>query len=453
MNTEFNLKIEKEQKELKEIAQFAIAEAKKLGVDEASADIDYAKGLSISTRDAELENIEFNQDRSLSVTVRLNKKTGHAHTTDLSEDAVVDTVNAAFELSKYADSDPFSGLLEKEYLSDLNYDLDNLYEPLEDSKKAIDTAIDLDKMVESCKDTLIRNSDGAYFGSRYVTSVLANTNGFCRASSTSSSSVGITLIGVSNDKMQKGSGFARHCDYKKIASNDIVFKEAYDETISKLDARAVKTNKYKIIFKDSAVISLWRCLLKGLAGSRIYKKTSYLNDKLNEQILPSFVNLHEDPFLKGSIYSSNYDDEGGLVYKDSIIEKGVIRKYLLSSYSARKLNMKPTGHAGGTSNLFVTFDDDKTLDFADLLCEAKDGLVITSLMGSGFNETTGDYSVGASGYYFENGKRVHAVDEITIASNILDIFKNIQLIANDVDDRFSIKTGSVLVNDITVSGN
>ena len=229
--------------------------------------------------------------------------------------------------------------------------------------------------------------------------------------------------------------------------------EAYKKTSGKLGAVSVKTGKYNVIFSRSAVQSLLGNFAQAISGNAIYRRGSFLCDFLGKKVMPQYVSLLEDPFIEGSFGAANCDGEGVRVTKNLLVKDGILQDYLLSSYSARKLKMRTNGHSGGIYNWFLNFDKSHTRSFDDLLKEAGEGLVIDELMGQGADLTSGNYSRGAAGYYFKNGKREYAVSEITVAGNLKDMFLNMALIGNDIDKRYKVQTGSILIPKLTVSGN
>jgi len=227
--------------------------------------------------------------------------------------------------------------------------------------------------------------------------------------------------------------------------------EALANTLEKLNSRKVATGKYNIIFTKSAVLSLWGHLSSAISGGMIYRKRSFLCDALGSKIFSDKISIHEDPFVIKGNASRNYDSDGVRVSASDIISDGVLEQYLLSTYSSRKLKTRSNGHASGIHNWFIDFKGEKR-SFKELLKDVGDGIVVTGLMGQGVDMVSGNYSRGAEGYYFKNGEFVHAVDGITIAGNLKDMFLNICAMADDVDERFKVKTGSLLIPNMSVSG-
>ncbi|MDO5351925.1 MAG: metalloprotease PmbA [Succinatimonas sp.] len=447
----FNAKIQDFEKHLENIATFTIKEALKQGASEAEISLGGVTGLNVSSRDCDIENIEFNRDNGMDITVYCNKRRGSASTTDLSENALKQCVNSAINIASFADKDPDCGLCDKDLQCTEFFDLDILFEPDCEPEIAASRAVELEKKAVSLLPLGIKASDGASYSSSVYTNVLANSHDFCHAKSASSFYKGLTFLGESNGHMERGSGYSIARSKEDLFDDDKVIKEALEQTLGKLNPKSVPTGTYNVIFTKGAAVSLWQSLVNAIAGGALYRKSSFLCDSLNQQILPEYVSIKEDPFLKKAFGSASYDNEGVAVRPMSIIENGVLKEYLLSTYSAKKLNMRSNGHCGGIYNWFIDFGTQQ-VSFEQMLADTSEGLVIDSLMGQGVDLISGNYSRGASGYYFKNGKRIHAVSEITIAGNLKDMFANLKAMADDIDPRFKIKTGSILLPKMTVSG-
>lgn len=438
---------------LQEIASSVVKFARDSGADECEVSVGGVKGLSVSSRDMEVENIEYNKDNGLDVTVYLNGRRGNASTTDLSKNALHDCVKSAISIAGYSDKDPCAGVADKDLICREFKDLDLVFENDVDADYAADFAISLEKEVKTRNSSGIKKSDGASFDSTLYTGVIANSNGFCHARSQSSVSSSIVLLGESDSKMQRGSGFTVARELKDLYSKEKIVDEAVKKTLSKLNASTVPTGKYNVIFSEGAAVSLWQIFAGAITGGALYRRSSFLCDKLNKQVFPEFVTIHEDPFIKKSIGARCYDADGVRVCSSDIVRNGVLQEYLLATYSGRKLNLKSNGHASGIHNWFISFGTDIEYAFDELLGKAGEGVVITDLMGQGVDMVSGNYSRGAAGYYFKDGKFVHAVDEITIAGNLKDMFMNMAAIGKDADERYKIRTGSILIPDMTVSGH
>ncbi|HAH70613.1 MAG TPA: metalloprotease PmbA [Succinivibrionaceae bacterium] len=450
---DFFTDIKEREQRLQHIANEAVSKALSAGADSCAAVSASAQGISVSSRDGEVENLEFNRDNELSITVYKNNRRGSASTTDLSPEALEQTATAAVALAEFSDEDDCAGLPDADLLCKEFRDLKVLYPGFNSPDDAVKLAVDLDRYGLSFKTDGIKGSDGSSADYSVYTNCLANSSGFCRASSSSICSAGLTLLGEKDGKMQRGSGFTVARDPLKMHQLAEVADEAYKKTTGKLGAVSVKTGKYNVIFSRSAVQSLLGNFAQAISGNAIYRRGSFLCDFLGKKVMPQYVSLLEDPFIEGSFGAANCDGEGVRVNKSLLIKDGILQDYLLSSYSARKLKMRTNGHSGGIYNWFLNFDESHTRSFDDLLKDAGEGLVIDELMGQGVDLASGNYSRGAAGYYFKNGKREYAVSEITVAGNLKDMFLNMALIGNDVDKRYKVQTGSILIPEITVSGS
>lgn len=451
----FNEDLKQNEAKLEERASYVIDYAKKLGADECSVGMAGYQGLSVSSRDAEVENVEFSKSSGLGITVYKDHKKGSASTTDLSTEALHNCVQSALAIASYSNPDEFAGIAEKELLCTEFKDLDLVSESKLTADDQVQFCIELEQMALDKKAQGIKKTDGADFNTGIYTGVFANSNGYCKASSSTFSVSSLVLLGEDDSKkMYRGYSSSIGFGPDELFSKERIVNEAIEKTQEKLNAHPVKTGVYNVIFHRNMVSSLWMALFGAISGGNLFRRRSFLCDSLNTQILNDYVTIHEDPFLKHKIGSRNSDGEGVRVKPCDIVKDGVLKEYLLGCYSARKLGMKSNGHASGTANIDISFGKDHTVgSFDELLKQAGEGFVITSLMGQGLDIISGNFSYGATGYYFKNGVKVHAVNEITIAGNLKDMLKNLALVAEDLDDRpRMINCGSVLIPNMTVSG-
>lgn len=431
-----------------DVVKFALAN----GADECEVNIGAVKGLSVSCRDQDIENIEFNRDNGMSITVYKDKRSGAVSTNDLSLDSIHEAVLSAINLAGYSDPDPFSGLCDKDLICDSFKDLNLVFDNNVDADFAASKALELDKMAEEQKVKGIKKSDGSSFSSYLYTTVISNSNGFTKARSSSSVSADITMLGESDGKMQRASGSSIARSIEDIYTSQRILDEAYEKTLLKLNSRKIATGKYNVIFTRSAVQSLWGSFSSAISGGALYRNRSFLCNYLGKQVLSDKISIYEDPFVLKGLGSRNYDSDGVRVTASDIVKDGMLEQYLLATYSGRKLGIKSNGHASGIHNWYISFKDG-TCSFDELLSKAGEGVVVTGLMGQGIDLVSGNYSRGAEGYYFKDGKFVHAVDGITIAGNLKDMFLNMEAMADDFDERYKIQTGSILIPDMTVSGD
>ncbi len=431
-----------------DVVKFALAH----GADECEVNIGGVKGLSVSSRDQDIENIEFNRDNGMSITVYKDKRSGVVSTNDLTEDSIHEAVLSAVNLAKYSDPDPCSGLCDKDFICKDFKDLNLVFENKVDADYAAKKALELDKMAKEQMVDGIKKSDGSSFSSYLYTTVIANSNGFTKARSASSVSADITLLGESDGKMQRASGSSIARSLEDIYPSQKILDEAFEKTLMKLNSKKLKTGKYNVVFTRSAVQSLWGHFSAAISGGALYRNRSFLCNYLNKQVLSDKISIFEDPFVIKGLGSRNFDSDGVQVSASDIVKDGVLEQYLLSTYSSRKLGLKTNGHASGIHNWYISFKD-ATYSFDELLNKVGEGVVITGLMGQGIDLVSGNYSRGAEGYYFKDGKFVHAVDGITIAGNLKDMFLNMEAMADDFDERYKVQTGSIFIPDMTISGN
>ena len=449
--------ISERQKQYEDLASQVVEMARAMGADEAMVRINGGKGLEVSSRHCEVENLEFNQLQSLGVTVSKGMRNGMAATTDLNLDKLKEVVASALNLCEYTSPDDCSGLCEAELLYKGDRDLELCYPYEEDPDTVVKRAIELDRVgtekVAQFKEQGLRESDGASYYTWYGIDTMASSNGFVGSKITSDCSKDISFIAEKGEEMQRSGSSSISRDYSKLWDDERVVDEAIEHTLEKMGATQVKTGTCNVILTRSAAQSLINPFLNAISGKLLYRNSSFLCESLGKSIFPEFLSIKEDPWVKGGLSSANFDRDGVATKPMDLIKDGVLCNYLFDTATSRNMKMQNNGHASGSYNLFVIADKAHTLSFEDMLKEAGSGLVVTSLMGQGVNIINGNYSRGASGYYFENGKRVHAVNEVTIAANLKDMFSSIAYVGNDYDERYRIKMGSIMLPNITVSGS
>lgn len=417
--------------------------------DAAEVAITKSTGLSVSTRMCEVENVEFNSDGALGITVYRGQRKGSASTSDLSEKAIAQTVAAALDIAQYTSEDPFAGPAPKELLVTNIPDLDLFHPDEPNPDVAAQKAIAAEKAALAYSDK-IKQSDGASYDSHYGVKVYGNSHGLLAGYASSRHSLSCSVIGQGqNGDMERDYSYtlARHRD--DLWTPESVGEKAAIKTVERLDPRKVKTGQYPVLFANDVATGLMGHLVMGISGGNLYRKSSFLLDKLGEQILPDWFAIEEKPHLIKGLASSPFDNEGVATQDLNIITDGKLATYLLTSYAARKLNMTPTGHAGGIHNWFVKSTGQ---DFDAMLKTLGTGLLVTEVMGQGVNIVTGDYSRGAAGFWVENGEIQYPVSEITVAGNLAQMFKQIVAVGSDVETRSQIQTGSILLESMKVAG-
>ncbi|OEE49492.1 metalloprotease PmbA [Vibrio anguillarum] len=420
-----------------------------LSSDAAEVAITKSTGLSVSTRMCEVENVEFNSDGALGITVYRGQRKGSASTSDLSEKAIAQTVAAALDIALYTSEDPYAGPAPNELMVRNIPDLDLFHpdEPNPDMAAKIAIAAEEKALAYSNK---IKQSDGASYDSHYGVKVYGNSHGLLASYASSRHSISCCVIGEGkNGEMERDYSYtvARHRD--DLWSPELVGQQAAEKTISRLDAKKLKTGKVPVMFAADVATGLIGHLVMAISGGSLYRKSSFLLDKLGEKILPDWFNIAEKPHVLRGLASSPFDSEGVFTQDRQIITDGVLSTYLLSSYAARKMKMTPTGHAGGIHNWYVQSTGQ---NFEQMLKTLGTGLLVTEVMGQGVNAVTGDYSRGAAGFWVENGVIQYPVSEITIAGNLKDMFQQMVAVGSDVETRSQIQTGSILLESMKIAG-
>lgn len=431
------------------VAEIIKLAMQKPGVTAAAAGGSLSTGLSTTVRLGEVDTVEFNRDKSLGITVYKGKRKGSVSISDLSPAAIAAAVDAACRIADYTEPDEYSGLADKELLATNIPDLD-LYHPADiNAEQAIEYA----KQAEAAAlqtDPRIINTDGATFATSDSYYVFGNSDGFLEGYSRTSYNAYCTAIAQEKGLMQRDYDYTVAREINKLASMSEMGVKAAEKTVARLNPRKIKTCTAPVLFVPQMARGLWGALVSAISGGSLYRKSSFLLDKLDKQIFPEFVNINEDPFMPNGLGSAPFDDEGVATKAKSIISNGVLKTYLLGCYSARRLGMQSTGNAGGVNNMLVQAG---TVDYEGLIQKMGTGLVVTELLGQGTNIVTGDYSHAASGFWVENGKIQYPVEEITIAGNLQSMFMNIIAIGNDLDHRSNTVTGSVLIDAMTIAGS
>lgn len=435
--------------EIKQMSEDVLKIAKRLGASAAEAELSLSIGQNVSVRLGEVENIEYNRDKGMSVSVYFGQRKGHASTSDLGPKALEDTVAAACNIAKYTAQDTFCGLADAALMAKDIPDLD-LNHPW---NIGVDEAIELAKTCEQAAlevDKRISNSEGASVSNGHGFFSYSNSHGFTGGYASSRHGISCSVIAESNQNMQRDYWYSTARDAADLQSAVDIGRIAGARTVRRLNAKKIKTCQVPVLFEAPLASGLISSLISAISGGNLYRKSSFLLDSLGKQIASPLLSIYEDPFIKKGLASSAFDNEGVATSARQLVDNGVLQGYVLSSYSARKLGMQTTGNAGGNHNLIIK---PGALDFDGLLKQMGTGLVVTELLGHGMNMVTGDYSRGAAGFWVENGVIVHAVEEITIASNMADMLNMIIGVGNDVLVQSSKQVGSILIERMTVAAD
>jgi len=433
---------------LKNTVQDLLDEAKKQGASAAEAGLSQENGLSVSARLGDVETIEHHCDQGLGITVYFGQRKGSASTTDLSPDSIKETVSAACSIARYTSEDEYAGLPEKELLATEFPDLELNHPWGITVNGAIALAIECEDAARTY-DAEISNSEGASVNTHQGIHVMGNSLGFLHGYISTRHSLSCSVLAQRGDSMQRDYWYSVSRNALSLEQPIEIGKKAAERALRRLVGRSLSTRQCPVLYSAEIASSLLASFIGAISGGNLYRKSSFLLEALDSQIFPEFIHIHEQPHLKGALGSAAYDGEGVATKTRDIVSDGILRSYVLSTYSARKLGLNSTGNAGGVRNLTITPGE---LDYQGMLKQLDTGLLVTELMGQGVNMVTGDYSRGAAGFWVENGKIQYPVEEITIAGNLKDMYKNIIAVGNDVDYRGNVRTGSILVERMSIAG-
>ncbi|ARP83706.1 metalloprotease PmbA [Bordetella genomosp. 8] len=435
-----------------ELVQNVLAHARKVGASDAVAEVSESLGLSVSVRKNDIETVEQTRDRSLDVTVYAGQRRGSASTSDFSDAALRETVEAAWHIASHTAEDPAAGLPDEDMLARDYPDLKLHYPWTIGTEEAAELALRAERAARAV-DPRITNTEGASIGTFEGQFVMGNTRGFLGGYPYSRHSLSVAPIAGRGNGMQRDYWYSSERDAANLAEPEAVGRYAAERALSRLSARRVRTGKFPVLFEAPLALGLLGALTQAVNGGALYRKASFLVDSLGQPIFADHIDITEDPHVVGGMGSSPFDDEGVVTRARDVVKAGVLEGYFLSTYTARKLGMKTTGNAGGSHNLTLrsrlTAPSD---DLRAMLRKMGTGFMVTELIGQGVNYVTGDYSRGAFGYWVENGEIRHAVEEVTIAGNLKDMFRQIVAVGADVMARGTKATGSILIEQMAIAG-
>ena len=444
------------QDQLKEIAQDVLRFAKDKGASDAAVEISEGQGLSVTVRKGQIETIEQNKDKGIGVTVYLGRdraiRRGNASTSDFSAQSLKDTVEAAYNIARFTAEDDCAGLPEAELLEQQPRDL-QLFHPWALTAEQAVTLAQRAEAAAFAVDKRITNSEGANAYAQQSHFVMANTRGFMGGYPYSRHSLSVSPIAGKGNNMQRDDWYSSDRNPNKLAQPEAIGRYAAERALSRLSARKLDTRKCPVLFEAPLAAGLLGSFVQAVSGGALYRKSTFLTDSLGTAVFSPDIQVLEDPHVPGAVGSSPFDEEGVRTQRREVVRDGIVQGYFLSTYSARKLGMQTTGNAGGSHNLQIVSSTTRAGDdFIAMLRKLDTGLLVTELMGHGVNYVTGDYSRGASGYWVERGVIQYPVEEITIAGNMRDMFKDIAAIGDDVLVRGTKKTGSILISSMTIAG-
>lgn len=425
-----------------------LKEAKRRGATAAEASVGSSAGLEVAVRLGEVETVEHTRDNGLGVTVYFGHRKGSASSSDLSPGALRDTVRAACAIATHTQEDPCAHLADAALMAAEIPDLD-LYHPW---ALGVEDAIEIAVACEEAAlglDPRIVNSEGASLSTHTGIQVYGNSHGFLAGYPTSRHGLSCAVIGQEGDSLQRDHWWTSARAPADLDSARMVGERAAERTLARLGSRRIATCQVPVLFRAEVATGLMRSLVSAIQGGSIYRRTSFLLDHLGTRIFPEFVRIHEEPHLPRGLASAPFDGDGVATRPKDLVTDGVLQTYLLDTYSGCRLRMPTTGNAGGVRNLRIRMGSH---DRAGLLREMDTGLMVTELMGQGVNPVTGDYSRGAAGFWVEHGEIQFPVEEITIAGNLKRMYAGLLAIGNDCDYSGSTRTGSWLIDRMTIAG-
>jgi len=432
----------------KTLASDILKLAKAEGATQAEVGISSSIGFSVSVRMGEVETVEYNRDKGVAITVFCGKQKGAASTADTTPEAIKSAVTAACHIAKFTNKDPCAGLADADLMATHYPDLD-LYHPWSiNPEQAIELATECENRARAV-DTRITNSEGSSVATYQGLHIYGNSHGFIGAYATSRHSINCTLVAQDKQGMQRDGSFTVARDPHDLQSITQLARESGERTVKRLDGRRLKTCQAPVIFHAEIASSLLGNFLAAISGGNLYRKSSFLVDHLGKAVFADHIQIYERAHLLKGLGSAPFDHEGVITTDRDLVTDGMLQGYLLGSYSARKLGMKTTGNAGGSHNILIKPGNN---DLEGLLKKMDRGLLVTELLGQGVNLVTGDYSRGAAGFWIENGTIQYPVEEITIAGNLNDMYRNLVAVGNDIDPRSHILTGSILLEKMTIAG-
>ncbi|QDH70649.1 metalloprotease PmbA [Marilutibacter alkalisoli] len=435
---------------LSELSQRLLDRCRTSGASQAEVSCNEESGLTVGVRMGEVETVEASRDRSVAVTVYFGKRKGSASTADLREESLQATVEQACAIARHTEDDEAAGLADRELMaSDIReFDGWHPWAVEHEPQRAIDLALAVEQAGRDF-DARIDNSDGASLGTGTSLGVYANSHGFIGRERSSQHSLGCAFIAGKGDAMQRDGWYSIALAAEDLEDPAAIGKRAAERAVSRLAPRQLATGSYPVLFSAEMARSLVGHLLGAVSGGALYRRASFLLDSAGTQLFPDWFAIQERPFMPRGFRSASFDAEGVATRESALVEGGVLQRYILGSYSARRLGLRTTGNAGGVHNLEVAANAGG-LD--DVLRGMGRGLLVTELMGQGVNSITGDYSRGAAGFWIEDGEAAYPVDGITVAGNLRDMFHAIEAVGSDVDARSHVRTGSILVGAMTVAG-
>ncbi|MDQ2069937.1 metalloprotease PmbA [Natronospira bacteriovora] len=434
--------------ELESAVEMGLSRARDLGADAAECGASVDVGLGVTVRLGEVETLEYRQDRGIGITVFMGQRKGVANTSDLSPQAIQEAVQKACDIARFTQPDPHAGLPPADRLARDIPDLDLCHpwalEP--------DEAIELARRCENAardEDERIDNSDGASVDTQHGVRAYGNSHGFIGSFEGTTHGISCSVLARDEKGMQRDFWYTTAREHGALQSPEAVGREAAQRTLRRLGGRRLSTRKAPVLFVPQLARGLIATIVGAASGPAQYRQASWLLEGVGKRVLPDWMDLVEHPHVPRALGSAPFDAEGVAIADNPLVEEGHLSRYVLDSYSARRLGLETTGNAGGVHNL--TLECPKRPPEA-LLATMGTGLIVNELMGQGVNGVTGDYSRGAAGFWVEGGEIAFPVEEITIAGNLRDMLGHVLAAGDDVDWRGNILCGSLLLEEMTIAG-
>jgi PmbA protein len=438
---------------LQEISLKMLQMARDLGATDAAAEVSESSGLSVAVRMQSIETLERTRDRSASITVYSGLRRGNATTSDFSDKALKDSVAKALDIARYTAEDPCAGLPEPHLIAKDVAQLPLYFPWALSAESAVKLALGAEKAALGVSPA-IQNTEGASVAANHGQFFAANTRGFEGGYPYSRHWLSVAPIARSGHVMQRDDWYTSDRNPARLSDPEAVGRYAASRALARLGARKIPTQRVPVLFEAPLASGIMGAFVQAVSGSALYRKTTFLVDSLGKSVFPKHIQIKEDPSIPGAMGSTPFDDEGVRVAARDVVKNGTVNGYFLSCYSARKLGMETTGNAGGSHNLAMTSTQtDPGDDLPAMIKKMGRGLLLTEVMGQGVNYVTGDYSRGAFGYWVENGQIQYPVEEITIASNMKDMFRGIVAVGADDICRGSKTVGSILIDEMTIAGD
>jgi PmbA protein len=434
---------------LQEQVESILAEARRQGASACEVAVSAGQGLSTTVRQGEVETVEFNRDQGFGITLYVGQRKGSASTSATGIEAVRETVAAALAIAKHTSEDDCAGLADAALMARDLPELD-LYHPWSITpEQAVEQALACEAAAFAA-DPRIKNADGTSLNTHQGCRVYGNSHGFVGGYASTRHSLSCVMIAEGEGQMQRDYWYDVNRQGELLADAAGIGRRAAERAVSRLGARPVPTCEVPVLFAAELAGGLFSHLLAAISGGNLYRHSSFLEGALGQRLFPEWLSLDERPHLPRALGSAAFDGDGLATYAKPFVEKGELVSYVLGTYSGRKLGLPSTANSGGVHNLFVTHGDE---DQQALIRRMGRGLLVTELMGQGLNLVTGDYSRGAAGFWVENGEIQFPVQEVTIAGNLRDMFRQIVAVGCDLERRGNICTGSVLIERMTVAGS